>query len=87
MRLEGPAGNLCIMFKKKRTSRLRELEVDARVIARLTRLFLAELGMSTFESVRRRRTLGIGAVAVGLTTVGLLARHAVHGPDAPTPAA
>lgn len=76
-----------VMFKKSKTRRLREMQVEARAAALLGRIFLLELARWSYEGVRRRRTLEIGALAVGLTTVGIAAKHALHGPDAPTPVA
>ena len=82
------------MFKKSKTSRLREIRSDGRVAMLLGRLFLVELGRWTFESVdvrrrlsrRQQQAVGLGALAaVGLTTAGLVAKRSGGGPDAPSP--
>jgi hypothetical protein len=75
------------MFRKSKTRRLREAQVEARAAVVLTRIMFAELARWTFEGARKRRALELGALAVGLTTAGVIARHAVHREHAPTPAA
>jgi hypothetical protein len=82
------------MFKKSKTSRLREIRSDGRAAALLGRLFVVELARWTFESVdvrrrlsrRQQQAVGLGALAaVGLTTAGLVARRSGGGSDAPSP--
>ena len=75
------------MLRKSKTRRMREMKTDARAAARLTRLFLAELARWTYESTRRRRALELGALAVGVTTAGVVAKRTVHRGEAPTPTA
>lgn len=82
------------MFEKSTTRQLRELRVHTRTAALLAKVLLAELARASLEAadVRdrirrrrvspwRRRALELGAAAAVLTTAGLVARHAMHGPD------
>jgi hypothetical protein len=83
------------MFKKSKTSRLREIRSDGRTAVRLGRLFVAEFARWAYESVdvrrlsrRRQQAVGLGALAaVGLTTAGLVAKRVIQGSDSPTPVA
>jgi hypothetical protein len=71
------------MDTKSLAKELRELRVEMRLAARLTRVVLAELVRWSYESAdigdrvrrvsRTRRTLKLGALAVGLTSAGIAA--------------
>jgi hypothetical protein len=71
------------MAKRSRAKQLRNLRRDVRAVIMLARTFVPQLVRALFESIprRRRRSLKIGAYAVGGAAAGLAAvRIATHRP-------
>jgi hypothetical protein len=71
------------MIRRSRATKLQRIRVDVRAVVMLVRAFVPHLVRELFESVprRRRRSLKIGAYAVGGAAAGLAAvRIATHRP-------
>lgn len=71
------------MFRRSRGKKLESIRIDVRAAVMLARAVVPQLVRALFESIprRRRRSLKIGAFAVGGAAAGLAAvRMATHRP-------